>query len=251
MPSLKDMRGQAKEAGLMKLDKLIAARQHIPDCPIPIPIPELCQRYEKLYTGCINDVLREYTLLNQNLPSDIMPLRDEMTLCGEAFTVKSAPNVMIEGEMTFRAQMLDDFKPNGVVVWDTSEDTEASLWGGVMTATAMTKGIRGAVIAGGIRDTKQILEQKFPIFYKYRTSNGSLGRCMITHYQVPVRIGKVTVRPGDIIFGDIDGVLCIPREIAYQVLLRAEGIEKNEVDIFSWVRQGDTISEIIDKGGYF
>ena len=51
--------------------------------------------------------------------------------------------------------------------------------------------------------TKQILEQKFPVFYKYRVSNGSLGRCMITHYQVPVRIGKVTVRPGDIIFGDI------------------------------------------------
>ena len=51
--------------------------------------------------------------------------------------------------------------------------------------------------------------------------------------------------------GDIDGVLCIPREIAYPVLLRAEGIERNEVDIFSWVRQGDTISEIIAKGGYF
>ena len=152
---------------------------------------------------------------------------------------------------TVRAQMLDDMKPQGVVVWDTSEDTEASLWGGVMTATAKSKQIRGAVIAGGIRDTKQILEQNFPVFYKYRTSNGSLGRCMITHYQVPVRIGKVTVRPGDIIFGDIDGVLCIPREIAYQVLLRAEGIERNEVDIFSWVHQGDSISEIIAKGGYF
>ena len=74
---------------------------------------------------------------------------------------------------------------------------------------------------------------------------------MITHYQVPVKIGNVTVRPGDIIFGDIDGVLCIPREIAYPVLLRAEGIEKNEIDIFSWVRQGDSISEIIAKGGYF
>ena len=166
MPSLADMRQKAQEAGLMKLDKLIKVRQHIPDNTFPIPVKELCERYERLYTGCINDVMREYCLLNQNLPSSIMPLRDEMTLCGEAFTVKSAPNVMIEGEMTFRAQMLDDFKPEGVVVWDTSEDTEASLWGGVMTATAKTKGIRGAVIAGGIRDTKQILEQNFPIFYK-------------------------------------------------------------------------------------
>ena len=90
-----------------------------------------------------------------------------------------------------------------------------------------------------------------PGYFTLGVSNGSLGRCMITHYQVPVRIGKVTVRPGDIIMGDIDGVICIPREIAYEVLLRAEGIERNEVDIFSWVRQGDTISEIIDKGGYF
>lgn len=251
MPSMQDMRTKAKEAGLMKLDRLIANRQRIPNCELTIPLKELCQRYEKLYTGCINDVMREFCLLDQNLPSSIMPLRDEMVVCGEAFTVKSAPNVMIEGEMTFRAQMLDDFKPDGIVVWDTSGDTEASLWGGVMTATALSKGIRGAVIAGGIRDTKQILEQPFPIFYQYRTSNGSLGRCMITHYQVPVKIGKVTVRPGDLIFGDIDGVLCIPREIAVEVLLRAEGIERNEVDIFAWVRQGDTISEIIEKGGYF
>ena len=251
MPSLQDMKTRTKEAGLMKLEQLIANRQHVPANELPIPVKELCERYEKLYTGCINDVLRELCLLNQNLPSSIMPLRDEMVVCGEAFTVKSAPNVMIEGEMTFRAQMLDEMKPEGVVVWDTSEDTEASLWGGVMTATAITKKIRGAVIAGGIRDTKQILEQNFPVFYKYRTSNGSLGRCLITHYQVPVKIGKVTVRPGDIIFGDIDGVLCVPREIAYDVLRRAEGIERNEVDIFSWVRQGDTISQIIEKGGYF
>ena len=240
-----------KEAGLMNLEELIKTREYIPNNELPIPVKELCERYEALYTGAINDVMREMCLLDQNLPSNIMPLRDEMTVCGEAFTVKSAPNVMIQGEMTFRAQMLDEMKPEGLVVWDTSEDTEGSLWGGVMTATAIAKKLRGAVIAGGIRDTKQILEQKFPVFYKYRTSNGSLGRCLITHYQVPVKIGKVTVRPGDIIFGDIDGVLCVPREIAYEVLLRAEQIEKNEDEIFDWVRSGDTIQEIVDKGGYF
>ena len=106
MPSLQDMRQKAKEAGLMKLDRLIATRQHIPANEFPVPLTELCERYEKLYTGCINDVMRELCLLNQNLPSEIMPLRDEMTVCGEAFTVKSAPNVMIEGEMTFH------FTPN-------------------------------------------------------------------------------------------------------------------------------------------
>jgi regulator of RNase E activity RraA len=239
------------EAGLMKLEKLIATREYVPHDPFPIPVKELCERYEKLYTGAINDVMRERCLLDQNLPSDIMPLWDEMTVCGIAFTVKSSPNVMIRGEMDFRAKMLDEMQPDGLVVWDTSSDVEASLWGGVMTATAKQKGIRGAVIAGGIRDTKQILEQKFPVFYKYRTSNGSLGRCLITHYQVPIRIGKVTVRPGDVIFGDIDGVLCVPREIAYEVLTRAEEIEHNENQIFKWVRSGETIQQITDKGGYF
>ncbi len=240
-----------QEAKLMDLEKLIKSREYVPECEFPVPVKELCDRYQKLYTGAINDVLREKCLLDQNLPSDIMPLRDEMTVCGIAFTVKSAPNVMIRGELTFRAKMLDTMTPDGLVVWDTSGDTEASLWGGVMTATAIAKGLRGAVIAGGIRDTKQILEQEFPVFYKYRTSNGSLGRCLITHYQVPVKIGKVTVRPGDVIFGDIDGVLCIPREIAYDVLVRAEEIERNENEIFKWVRGGDSIQEIVDKGGYF
>ena len=126
MPSLADMRTKAKEAGLMKLDKLIAKRQSVPTNEFPIPVKELCERFEKLYTGCVNDVMREACLLDQNLPHEIMPLRDEMVVCGEAFTVKSAPNCMIEGEMTFHAQMLDDFKPNGVVVWDTSDDVEAS-----------------------------------------------------------------------------------------------------------------------------
>lgn len=235
----------------MKLDDLIRSREYVPNNEFPIPVRELCERYEKLYTGAINDVLRERCLLDQNLPSDIMPLRDEMTVCGIAFTVKSSPNVKIQGEMTFRAQMLDEMKPEGVVVWDTSNDVEASLWGGVMTATAIAKKLRGAVISGGIRDTKQILEQKFPVFYKYRTSNGSLGRCLITHYQIPVKVGKVTVRPGDVIFGDIDGVLCVPREIAYEVLVRAEEIENNENQIFKWVRSGESIQQITEKGGYF
>ena len=252
MPSLKDMKREiGNEAGLMKVEKLVELREKVSNTEFPIPTEELCARFAKLYSGCINDVLREFTLLNQALPSDIMPLREGMVMCGEAFTVKSAPNAMIRGEMTFRAQMLDDFKPGCIVVWDTSNDQDGSLWGGVMTATAKTTGIKGAVIAGGIRDTKQILEQDFPIFYRYRTSNGSLGRCMITHYQTTILIGKTLIRPGDIIFGDIDGVLCIPRDIAYPVLQRAEHIASNEVDIFDWVHQGDTISEIIAKGGYF
>lgn len=240
-----------KEVGMMNLEKLIATREGKPGTTFPIPDKELLQRYERLYTGAVNDVLRECCLLNQALPGHIVPLREYRTVAGISFTVKSAPNAVISGEMEFRVHMLEEMHEDAFVIWDTTNDSKATLWGGVMTATAKEKKVKAACIDGGIRDTHQILEADFPVFYKYRISNGSLGRCLITHYQVTLQIGDVTVKPGDIIIGDIDGVVVVPRDIAYNVLLRAEEIFENEKKIFSWVREGQSIHDITEKGGYF
>jgi regulator of RNase E activity RraA len=120
-----------------------------------------------------------------------------------------------------------------------------------MTATAHGMGVRAAVIDGGIRDTRQILEKDFPVYYKYRSPNGSLGRCLITHYQIPIKIGDCVIKPGDVVFADCDGVVCVPRDIAYDVLVRAEEIRENEKKIFGWVADGESIHEITEKGGYF
>lgn len=240
-----------KEIGMMNLEKLIEQREHIPDNEFPIPQKELLERYEQLYTGAISDVLREFCRLDQALPGHLRPLRDEDTVAGIAFTVKSSPNVIIKGEMEFRTQMLDEMHEDAFIVWDTSNDEKATLWGGVMTATAKGMGVKAAAIDGGIRDTRQILAGDMPVYYKYRIPNGSLGRCLITHYQCPIKLGDTVIRPGDIILADIDGGICIPREIAYDVLLRAEEIRSNENEIFGWVEDGMTIKEITDKGGYF
>lgn len=240
-----------KEIGMMNLEKLIETREYISKTIFPIEGKELLTRFEQLYTGAVNDVLRELCYLNQALPGHILPLREYNTVAGFAFTVKSSPNVLITGEMDFRSQMLDEMGEDTFVVWDTNKDEKATLWGGVMTATAKGKKVKAACIDGGIRDTHQILSANFPVFYKYRISNGSLGRCLITHYQVPILIDDVLIRPGDIILGDIDGVLSIPRDIAYDVLIRAEEIKENEKKIFSWVHEGQTIQEIKEKGGYF
>ena len=202
-----------KEVGMMNLENLIALREGITTVEFPIPNKELLSRFENLYTGAVNDVLREFCLLDQALPGRIVPLREYYTVAGFAFTVKSAPNVKIHGEMEFSVQMLDEMHVDAFVVWDTSRDSKATLWGGVMTATAKSKKLKAACIDGGIRDTHQILQADFPMFYEYRTSNGSLGRCLITHYQIPIKIGDVTIKPGDIVLGDIDGVLVVPRDI--------------------------------------
>lgn len=240
-----------KEVGMMNLEKLIEERESISNKTFPVPEKKLLNRFEKLYTGAVNDVLREFCLLDQALPKRILPLREYQTVAGIAFTVKSSPNVKVTGEMEFRGQMLDEMHEDAFVIWDTSRDNKATLWGGVMTATAKSKKVKAACIDGGIRDTHQILEADFPVFYEYRISNGSLARCQITHYQIPVKIGDVTIRPGDIVLGDIDGVLVVPRDVAYDVLIRAEEIKKNEKKIYEWVKEGQSIDEIVKKGGYF
>ncbi len=240
-----------KEVGMMKLEKLIEMRERIDKVVFPIPEKELLTRYEQLYSGAINDVLREFCLMNQALPNDLMPLREYRTIAGIAFTVKSSPNTQVSGEMEFRTQMLDQMHEDAFVIWDTSDDKKATSWGGVMTATAKGKKVKAACIDGGIRDTHQILEKDFPVFYKYRSSNGSLGRCLITHYQVPVEIGNVFIKPGDVVVGDVDGVLVVPRAVAYDVLVRAEEIKENEKKIFDWVKEGQSAKDITKKGGYF
>ncbi len=234
----------------MKLEKLIASRESVSQAAFPVPLAELLARYEQLYTGAISDVLREHALLDQSI-GHLIPLRPERTIAGIAFTVKSAPNVKITGELTFRTQMLEEMPADAFVVWDTSNDEKATLWGGVMTATAVGRGIRAALIDGGIRDTRQILEKDFPVFYRHRIPNGSLGRCLITHYQTPILIRGVLIKPGDVVLGDIDGVVVVPREIAHDVLLRAEEIRSNEKKIFGWVAEGRSVREITDQGGYF
>ena len=234
-----------------RLDALTRMLDTVEVLPLSIPDEEICDRLEKLYTGAINDVLREHCLLDQAMPSSILPLKMEMCRAGVAYTIRSAPNPTVGGEMNIRAQMLDAMPKGCCVIWDAGMETEASQWGEVMTASAIARGARMAVINGGLRDTRQVLAQNFPVFYRYRTSNGSLGRTKITEYNVPVRIGKVYVKPGDFIFGDIDGIVVIPRNIAVEVLERAERIKANEKEMRGMVHEGFSAVKMIDEGGYF
>ena len=235
----------------MHVDQFKEIRDTVEDFELSIPLEELCERYEKLYTGAVNDVLREMCLPNQGLPTSIMPLRDEMVVCGEAFTVKAVKDPTMGGELEVRADMLDKLRPGHVVIWNANGEDHASHWGGVMTQASIKRGCRGAIVDGGIRDTKDILSQNFPIWYRYRTSNGALSHTKIVGYQVPIFVGDIVIKPGDILLADIDGGLVIPRKIAVAVLERAEQVERNEGEIKEWVAAGLTAEEIHDRGGYF
>lgn len=235
----------------IKLDNLKEQRDHQSISELSIPLENLCARFEKLYSGAVDDVLREMGLPNQALPTTIAPLRDDMVVCGEAFTVKALKDPTMDGELETRVKLLDDLRAGHVVLWNYNGEDSPANWGGVMTQAAMLRGCRGAIIDGGIRDTKDILDQKFPIWYRYRTSRGALSHTRIVGYQVPIYVGSVLVYPGDIVLADIDGALVIPRKLAVEVLERAEQIEKNEGEIKEWVAAGLSANDIHSKGGYF
>jgi len=237
----------------MNLEQLEKARSFNPTFSFPIPESELCKRYAVLYTGAVNDVMREFLLVDQTLPHDLVPLVDGKKFVGPAFTIKSAkdPSIRPQQEMESRAKMLTAITPGSVCVWDTNRDDMASHLGGMMTNSALKAGAVGAVVDGGIRDIHQILEADFPVVYRYRTPNGMLSRAGVIGYQVPIQIGTVIIYPGDIVFADLDGVIIIPRARAYEILMRSEELVNFEKDIESWINQGQSATEIVEKGGYF
>ncbi len=235
----------------MNLEKLISSRKGKEQVQFPISDREICERYEGVTTPMVNDVLREMELLYQTLPPQIAPIRDNMKVAGIAFTIKGSKNLDIQDEMIQRAQILEAIPENSVIAWDTNGDDESAQWGEIMTMASKKRGCRGAVVDGGVRDTNKVLEQDFPVFCKYRSSNGMMGRFRTIGYQIPVMIGNVQIYPGDIVFGDIDGCIVIPRNIAIEVLEKAEAIRDNEIEIKQMVKSGMKPTEIVKNGGYF
>ena len=220
------------------------------DSIYPISIAEMRERYLKLYSGAINDVMRFEYHVNAALPSSYIPLRENMKLCGQAFTIKGAPDITTDGEFEMRAKMLEELPEDSIVMFDCTGDTVTAQWGEVMSMAAIRAGCRGAFI-NGIRDTEAILKLGFPVFHQYRTNVGMLGRFRMFHYNKPVRIGEVVIEPGDWIYGDIDGVIRVPKADAYTVLLKAEGILEKEVGIRSMVDSGMKPTQVVKNGGYF
>ena len=219
----------------------------------PIEEESLLAQYEKLYTALIYDVLRMEYGIYTVLPSNLVPLKDGMKVCGIAFTVKGMPDNRSRDEKPEehekRARMMEAMHKNSIVVWDTSHDSETAHFGEMMTATAMLRGSIGAIVDGGVRDTNQIMETGYKIWSRYRTPVSMYDRHEIVKWQTAIKIGEVTIRPGDVVFADSDGVIIIPRKIAYEVLQKAQELGKTEKGWREIIAAGVSPSEYIKKGG--
>lgn len=209
-------------------------------------------RYLKLYTGVVGDVLDTMGYWHQMLPGEIQALSLGSKLFGEAFTIEGRAALdNTENDIPLRVKLLGQIAKNSVVVLASQGDRQSAHWGEITGLAARNNGCLGAVVDGGTRDVQQLLDYKFPVFTRFRSSKGSTGRWSVKHWQIPIRVEDVTINPGDYIMGDDDGVIAIPRAIAEKVLLAAEEKVMKEQAMRAALARGETIHDIHEKYGHF
>lgn len=169
----------------------------------------------------------------------IKPLYRGMKLCGPALTVAVPPgdNLMIHYAMTLA-------RPGDVLVVDASGFTEAGPWGDIMTTAAMAQGIAGLVIDGCVRDAETLHELGFSVFARGTSMKGTTKEHP-GDVNVPITCGSVHVSPGDIVVGDDDGVVVVPRAQAPSVLERARAREADEEAKRRELRAGKSTVELL------
>lgn len=212
----------------------------------------------ELYTAVVGDIMDELGYRRQFLPPQVQPLRDDMVVVGRAMPVLEMDDVGGEGPDRRSAVVnrpfglmltaLDDLQPGEVYVCSGSSPTYA-LWGELMSMAATNRGATGAVVNGYSRDTRGILAQNFPCFSWGRYSQDQRPRGKVVDFRCTIEFGHVTVRPGDIVFGDLDGVCIVPREIEEEVFDRALEKARGERRVFQAIKGGLKAQESWDKYG--
>ncbi len=210
----------------------------------------LLQRYRRLYTGAIADILDKEGLRHQVLPQVITPFTNADQVAGFAFTGQGYPCAdTTSNDTETRLRMLDSITPGTVSVWACGGSVDCAHWGEMMSTAARQRGCDGAVIDGGVRDVNFVNAMNYPVFARFKCSASSVGRWEIREYQVPIQIGNVVIHPGDFVFGDTDGVVIIPQSITLKVLEAAEDVYRREGSMREELRRGVTVKEAYLKYG--
>jgi 4-hydroxy-4-methyl-2-oxoglutarate aldolase len=203
----------------------------------------LPRRFGRIYTAAITDVMDEMGLLRQTLPHAIQPLAADMRVAGYAFTARgrshrAAPR---ERDATLRRflGMLGAVPPDSVLVL-AANDNEAAHFGELSASWFRARRVRGAVIDGSTRDAASITRARFPTFVRYRSPQDSVPRWRVSDWGQPLTIGGVRINLGDIVVGDLDGVVVVPRRVAHEVLQRCERLVSTENKVRTAVRRGMT-----------
>lgn len=212
---------------------------------------------KELYSAVIGDILDKMHCYHQFLPWKIQPLKDHMVVAGRAMTVLEADafeelseghNPVMSKPFGLMLEALDDLKEDEVYICTGSSPAYA-LVGELMCTRMQILKAAGAVVNGFHRDTKGIVELDFPCFSYGRYAQDQGPRGKVIDYRVPIEIEGVRIRPGDIVFGDLDGVVIIPAEIEQAVIQQAYEKATGEKMVAEAIRGGMGAKESFDRHG--
>jgi len=203
----------------------------------------------RLYTPVVGDILDQAGLYHQFLPQPVQPMREDLKVVGRAMPALHAdvhgPQRKPFGLLT---EALDQLEANEVWVGGGGA-MRCAYWGEILTATAKARGAAGAVVDGFHRDTPRILEQDWPVFSRGRFAQDSSVRTVVADFRCAIEIGCVWIEPGDLVFGDLDGVVIVPRRLEREVIGKALEKASKENVVRRAIEAGMTSTEALRRHG--
>lgn len=212
----------------------------------------------ELFVALLGDVMDKLGYQHQFLPPTIKPLRSDFVVIGRAMPVLEADVFCEEAENTRNPLMkkpfgimfeaLDSLKEDEVYIC-TGSSPNYALWGGLMSTRAIRLGAAGAVLHGYSRDTSEVLNLNFPTFSfgGYAQDQGPRGK--VIDYHVPIEIEGIKVAPGDIVYGDRDGVVIIPKEVEVEAFTGAIEKARGEQLVKKALEAGMSTVDAFEKYG--
>lgn len=207
----------------------------------------LIREFSKLTTSSISDAIDRVTGKRGYMSHEIKPLFPAK-MCGYAVTVLAKPSGKSEPP-TMALELIDTEAPGKVlvIVMDGPDGADVAAFGGIMCTGSTARGFAGAVLDGGCRDAKEIQAMKFPVFARGIVPSNSLGRYVNVAKNQPIVCGGIEVSPDDIIVGDTDGLVAVPRKQADEILRAAQELEIKEAATMKSVKELKSIRAASQK----
>jgi regulator of RNase E activity RraA len=202
---------------------------------------------EKIPTASLSDALDKKGIKGY-LSHEVKPIFDIKRIVGRAVTIKDKLTKEVITPL-LALEAIDKAQPGDIIVRtvENGNAKDIALWGGLMSLAAKKRGIKGAVLNGGVRDVLEAKAISFPIFAKSITPATSVGRTKVVEFNSSIMIDDVTINPGDIIVGDSDGVVVIPISLLEDVIALAKEIDSLEKQESKELKKGKSIVEVIKK----
>jgi len=206
----------------------------------------------RLYAAVLSDVLDEFGLRDQALPHRIRPLDESLVLAGFARTGLWRDVYHVaedENPYELEIRIIDDLKPDDVVAFGCGATGRIAPWGELLTTAARARGAAGMVTDGFVRDIRGIRAAQFPAFHAGIAPLDSKGRGKVAAINVPIECGGVHIAPGDLIFGDADGVVVVPRRVEEDVVRRAFDKVAKENTTRDELLNGAKLRDVFERHG--